>query len=225
MNEQLNVSTRAQLKVGLPPRELWLHDPKVDGLIETPRDKFGLVDVEKLVEVMKSTIHPSYDWKSHFNDDHHLYWPRPDYLDLPEAYANPHEFRYLQINRLDGPRMFHSWLHHAGEKPKLPDEEVMHFCIHRERALGALAQHITSTKWLITQSDLSATRVKEQVSRRVDDFVAVLEQHRSLPQEFRYEKVATYQAEGLEDMLRLEKTLGRRATRLCLTAPAMQLAA
>jgi hypothetical protein len=73
MNEQLDAPAREQLRIGLPPRELWLHDLKADGRIETPRDKFGLVDVEKLIKVVKATIHPSYDWESDFNDDHHEY--------------------------------------------------------------------------------------------------------------------------------------------------------
>lgn len=225
MAEQLIVPAHAQLKIGLPPRELWLHDPKIDGLIETPRDKFGLVDVERLVEVMTATIDPSYDWKSVFDDDHHIYWPRSMYPDLPDAYANPREFRFLQINRLDGPRMFHSWLHYAGEEPKPPSQEVMHFCIRRERALGALAQHISSTKWLMAQSGLPTSNVREKVNQRIDNFVTDLEEFRNLPPEFKDEKIASYQVEGLEDMLRLEKTLGRRATRMCLTAPQMQLAA
>jgi hypothetical protein len=147
------------------------------------------------------------------------------YPDLPDVYANPHEFRCLQINRIDSPRIFHNWLHRITEEPKMPDEEVMYLCIQRERALGALALHISSAKWLMTKSGLPPRSVEEQVNQRVDNFITDLETFRTLPPEFRIEKIASYRVDGLEDMLRLERTLGRRATRTYLTAPHLQLAA
>lgn len=72
------------MRDGLPPRDVWLHDPKKDGLLETPLNNRGLVDLDALVAGVKSTVDPSYDWTSTFNDVHHLQWYEARYPNVAD---------------------------------------------------------------------------------------------------------------------------------------------
>ena len=225
MEHQPNVIEESKPNVGLPPREFWLHNPQTDGLIPTQTDRYGLVDVPRLIQDIKATVDPSYDWESDFSDDHHLYWPKNQYPDIPEAFANPHEFRYLMMNRLDGPRVFHSWLHRVTEPSAPPGEEVMYYRIQAERGVGSLALHIASTKWLLNKSGFPQMSVKDQVSERLQRFMDDLNKVKGLPPEFQPVNLQGYEADGLEDMLRLERTLGRRGVKAAIASPDLQLVA
>lgn len=222
MTVQLGAFSREQLNIGLPPRDVWLHSPEKDGLIPTPRDDRGLVDVPLLIDTLKATVDPAYDWLSGFSDDHHEYWPKADYVNDPMMYANPHEFRNQMSNRLDGPCVFHRWLHRVTEPPVMPSQEVMHYCIKAERAMGSLAVHISSTKWLMKKSGLPKSHVHEGVNRRLDNFIRELDKVKELPPEFQPIDLSDYRADDLEGMLRLERTIGRRSLKLAIASPDLQ---
>lgn len=112
----------------LPPREFWRLP---DEPIETPVDERGIVDIERLVEQVKSTIDPEYTWHQ-ADSTHHFYWPAALY---------PHEekwtsdkktystgrFRELPIHKGELPREFENWLHLVTLPPAVPDREVMQY--------------------------------------------------------------------------------------------------
>lgn len=63
-NKRSNKKKAKQEKssVFLPPAGMCLHNPNKDGLIPTPLDERGLVDLGKLIGDVRSTVVEGYDW-------------------------------------------------------------------------------------------------------------------------------------------------------------------
>ena len=64
------MSERAERGVmsALPPRELWLYNPDIEGLMSTALDERGLVDLDTLVAEVKATVDKDFEWTSQLND-------------------------------------------------------------------------------------------------------------------------------------------------------------
>lgn len=117
----------AQGSLWLPPRDAWLIDPHKDKL-DTTTDDRGLVIVPDLIQAVKETIDPTYEWSSTGpNDRHHLYWPETAYSrwNSPLGIGDPATFRNLPIHIALVPRVFHNWLHTITRPPELPGAEIM----------------------------------------------------------------------------------------------------
>ncbi len=102
----------------LPPRDVQLHDPRRDGLLETPLDERGLVDLDRLVDLARATVSPEFGWESRENDVHHLQWPRRHY-DIAGAMVDVETqvFRNLVNRKAYVPRIFHNWVHYITAPP------------------------------------------------------------------------------------------------------------
>lgn len=110
----------------LPPRDVWLYDPEVNGRLPTPVDEYGFVDADALIAIGKSTIAPEFDWSlGETSDFHHMYWASSRYPNLPKETVNPARFRKLPINQIIISRLFHSWSHKLFAEPEVPSKEAM----------------------------------------------------------------------------------------------------
>ncbi len=111
--------------VWLPPQQYQL--PPTE-LLPTPTDERGLILIPELLESVKSTVDPEYQWPlSRRNEStHHFYWPEAAYPYYPDRFS-PGTFRNLSIHKAELPRAFENWLHIVTESPPLPSEEVMQY--------------------------------------------------------------------------------------------------
>jgi len=109
----------------LPPLDAQLINPKKEK-IPTPVDEYGLVKVGELIDNVKATVDPSYEWRQSFPDRHHFYWIAANFPDIrEEGVTNPREFRELSTHKGYMFREFHNWIHEATIPPARPSEEVM----------------------------------------------------------------------------------------------------
>lgn len=127
-----NLTNRHRLlRFALPPTELRAQgfrnlEEIMQNRFPTPVDERGLVDVDLLIEMVKSTVHPNYRWPG-YSDRHHTLWPAYRYgivqTFVPELDAVA--FRNLAINKIWVPRVFHNWTHIVTQEPEVPPEEIM----------------------------------------------------------------------------------------------------
>lgn len=189
----------------LPDRDLWLYDPLKEGRRPTPTNDLGLIDLRELIRQTKQTIDPTYDWKSGFNDVHHLYWPNAWYENSPDTDVNPQEFRNLEISKLRVPRLFHNWVHILTEPPALPDEEVMRYRIEAQQAAKALERSLRSAKNLFERPYISDARLARGLDHHLSEFFTIKEQLASLPHEFRLIDLSPYEPTSIEDIPRISQ--------------------
>lgn len=214
----MGFKTKNPQRADLPPPEVWLRSPRLP-LIETPLDDRGLVDFEALVNVVRSTVDPSYDWSSPFNDRHHLQWPRRFYIDEPDAKPNPAEFRHLGIGMVRVPRLFHNWTHLITEPPAMPSFEVMQYRIDAQRVAVALFEKIRNIKRDGRAKELGqeAYRIflSEQLSIGFDDFSHQFEIARNQPIEFQPVVYGDLELNEPVDMLNIADRVAKGAIYRC----------
>jgi len=123
----------------LPPRDAWQIDP-LKYKLDTPVDDRGFVIVPELIQAVKETIDPTYEWSGTPHDRHHLYWPGAEYArwESPLGIGDPAAFRNLPINIALVPRIFHNWLHKVSRPPELPGPEIMALRVESWRVANGL---------------------------------------------------------------------------------------
>lgn len=92
--------------------------------LETPLDRFGIVDKTALALLVLGTAPAGHIWGPK-KREHHWQWPRTLYPNEPEADVNAHSFRELSANREKLPLSFERRLHLATLHPPVPETEVM----------------------------------------------------------------------------------------------------
>lgn len=124
----------------LPPQEFRLLPP--GERIETPVDDRGIVDVGKLIDAVKSTIEPGYEWRGP-DSTHHFEWPafRFSYDDVWVSDGKVYSagrFRDLPIHKGELPREFENYTHEITHWPLVPSREVMQYRIEAWRVAASL---------------------------------------------------------------------------------------
>ncbi len=202
--------------VHLPPREYWLSDPAIEGLIPTPLDSRGLVDAPALFQEVAKTIDPAYEWESAFDDPHHLQWPDCWYPteahDILLKESNPHEFRNLAISQWILPRVLHNWIHCVTEPPPVPSDEVMFYRTEAQRVTTSLFMTARDSKRYINSSSLRYRQIHAQMTPYYRQMSLQIKALKEVPPEFRLVDLAEYQSGNVRDMLKIESALGRYAT-------------
>ncbi len=202
----------------LPPRELWRFNPDEDERLPTPVDERGLVDVEKLINLVKTTVDPAFTWKpSEEPNRHHLYWRQGYYPVEPENSVNPREFRNLAVNKILIPRIFHNWLHVVTDEPPVPSVEVMHYRIEAQRVALELFKSARKSKRLIRLNKLSDAELEERLSRNFEEFSANLERAYAIPEEYRLIDFSDYKLETARDIQVIGNRLGELAVKCTTT--------
>lgn len=96
-------------------------------IIHTPVDERGLVLVDELIDKVKDTVHPWYEWSGPVNV-HHFYWEEEKYPHIYEVgKTNPAHFRDLPIHKGLMFKSFHTWLELVTIPPEPPAQNVMSY--------------------------------------------------------------------------------------------------
>lgn len=206
--EHSHVSARDRL----PPQEVRLYEPKKMGLIETPLDERGLVDLNGLVEIAKQTVDASYDWTSRENDVHHLQWVGR-YYDIASAFldVDAQAFRNLVNRKAYVPRVFHNWIHHITMPPPVPAAEVMQYSIDAQRVAVSLARTAGLAAKLTRRPGLSDVQLRRRLDEEFINYNVYIENAREVPREFSLLALEEVEAQSIEQMLAANKRLGRLA--------------
>lgn len=114
------------LETLLPPDARLAHPQNDDERVRPMYDDRGLLDIEKLVTDVRTTIDPTYEWPNELNV-HHFYWPESEYghNQNDTMYGNAAVFRNLPIHKGLLPKAFHAWLHIISDPPESPDPDIM----------------------------------------------------------------------------------------------------
>ncbi len=196
----------------LPPEEVRRYDPRYDGLIETPVDERGLVDLNKLVAVAKETVEPGYMWESHQNDIHHLQWVGRHY-DIAGAFSDVDTkvFRNLVNRKAYVPRLFHNWIHFVTTPSPVPSDEVMRYSIDAQRVAMSLARTAGLATKLTRRRGLSDMRLRERLDQEFENYNLYIDNAREVPTEFSLLNIEDIEAHTVDEMLDANKRLGRLA--------------
>lgn len=198
-------------EVHLPPAEFRRHNIKTDGLIETPLDERGLVDLDKLIDVVKLTVDSTYKWSSSRNDIHHLQWYSALYENDENSLVDSKAFRDLTSRKTIIPRTFHNWLHHITEPPPVPDPEVMQYSIDAERVAISLARTAMRAVRLSRNKTLDSRLISHRLELALDHYNSCLEKARQIPDEFSLVSLEKIQANSIDEMLENNKIIGKLA--------------
>lgn len=193
----------------LPPRELWLFNPKKEALLETPLDERGLVDMIGLIALMKTTVQPGYEWNSQFVDEHHLQWPDRWYPRGEVNLDTPHVFRNLAISKVMVPRVFHNWVHRVTEPPIMPDPEVMNYRIDAQRVAISLFRAVKNVKTTARKRGLDDEGLEKLLVQRFDSFSTTYEKAKQTPREFQLLDYGKYELNNVHDMVLIGTKLGK----------------
>lgn len=198
----------------LPPREVWQFIPGIDEKIPTPVDEYGLVDVGKLLTVVKTTIDPGFAWDPHdIPNKHHLYWEHRNYPQRPNARVNPHTFCELPSNKLLLPTKFHSWLHVVTKPPTPPDKEVMYYQIEAHRTLFTLFSNARESARISRMKGIPQKTIEAMSNRHFDSFCEGLEIAQKIPVQFQPINYGEYSIASIDDMHAIAPHLGEIAVR------------
>lgn len=113
--------------VSLPPPDARLFLPKnYEDKLVTPLDHHGFVDIDKTIELVISTVDPSFEYPKDVSV-HHFQWPEAWYPNLPyePKFYNPAHFRNLPIQKGLLLRCFENVLHEVTKEPPVPDRDEM----------------------------------------------------------------------------------------------------
>lgn len=198
----------------LPPQEFWTDQSLQKYSLETPLDERHFVDMDGLVELGRQFVVPEYQWASPVNDVHHLQWSISTQLpkDMSEAeIVVLKEFRELVNRKMFTPRVFHNWLHWLTLPPPVPGVEEMRYSVDAQRVAVSLAK----TAALATQlTRIKAIPEKELNRRLEEEFITYnlyMDNARLVPLEFRTLKLEELEVRSPEDLLIVNKQLGRMA--------------
>lgn len=195
----------------LPPVEFQKHNIKTDGLIETPLDERGLVDLDRLIDVVKLTVDSIYKWSSSRSDIHHLQWYSALYDNEENSTVDSKAFRDLMSRKTIIPRTFHNWLHYVTEPPPVPDQEVMQYSIDAERVAISLARTSMRAVRLSRNKTLDSGMVSYRLEQALDHYNKCLEKAKNVPSEFSLITLDKIQASSVDEMLENNKLIGRLA--------------
>lgn len=197
----------------LPPQDMWLHDPAKDGYLETPTDQYGLVDLDKLVTLVKGTVSPQFSWESPFNDVHHLQWYGRNYpvTNGNDDIVNMHEFRELINRKAFISRVFHNRTHQVTLPPPIPSDEVMLHSINAERTALQLYRTARLATRLTRMPHIPEKKLIQRLNEEYENYTLYVENAREVPKEFTLLAIEDVEARDVDEMLLINKRLGKLA--------------
>lgn len=199
----------------LPPPDVWRFTPGKDEPLPTPVDERGLVDVDALITLVKTTVDPEFPWQSNerLDDVHHLYWERNRYPATPNETVNPDEFRNSSINQIVIQRMFHSWIHLVTKEPEAPTEEVMGYRIEAYRVVRKLLRNARQSVDLTRARYMPEDKLQRGSEYHLWQFLVEVEEARKLPKEFHPVDFQEMNPSTPEELHELARCLGRVAAK------------
>lgn len=199
----------------VPPPEVWRFTPGKDEPLPTPMDERGLVDVDRLIGLVQSTIEPEFSWESSARPDaHHLYWEHNRYPGKPDESINPEEFCNLSINQVIVPRMFHNWLHMVTEEPPVPSKESMHYRIEAHNVVRKLLRNARQSLALAKAPNYTPVdKIRRGYEYHLWQFLIEAEEAQKLPTEFQIVNFSELNPSTPDELHELASFLGRSIAR------------
>ena len=198
-----------QESLWLPPQDARQWDIEKQGKIETPLDVRGVVDLDELVAVGRETVSGNFNWASPFNDVHHLQWPAAFYMQ--NADETDHQFRELVGRKAYVPRRFHNWLHLIALPPPIPSGEVIHYSIDAEQKAKAVAGTAKLAMQLTRMKGIPKAKLIKRLEEEFEHYTMYVENARLVPAEFQLLKFEEVEAKSIDEMLNVNKHLGKMA--------------
>ncbi len=198
----------------LPPMDYWQTSTLQYQSIETPLDERGFVDMDAVVEVASSYIDPEYQWESPFNDVHHLQWSISTMLPVTASEHDRQivgEFRELVNRKMYTSRVFHDWVHWLMAAPSIPDVEAMKHSIDAQRVALSLARVAHLATRLTRIKSIPERKLTQRLDQEFINYNLYMENARLVPLEYRVLKLEEVEVEKPEDLLTVNKHLGRLA--------------
>jgi len=215
----------------IPPLEARTYDLHKKGRLPTPIDKVtGLVDKRALVNLVKSTVVPGYDWTSPSvprptTTRHHLLWPHGWFDGLKDL-------RNHGSLSSSMPRIAHNWTHDVTYPAAPPSRESAHEYVEARRLADKMQAIARNPAFLaketlrinqevvvdITEERLDILRFEIEedkqidLSHQLDIFSKLFEVAKSGPEEFQVIDYAGFELSTVPDMLRIAHKLGRQVT-------------
>lgn len=190
----------------IPPRDTWRHDPVKDGPLETPTDHLGLVDLDALIPLVKSTVEPGFSWHSPRSDVHHLQHYARYYTSELEQ-----EFRELISRKVLAGRMFHNWLHIITVPSAVPSEEVMRHSIQAETVNVGLARTASLAMRLTRIPDMPEHKRAQRLEELYGQYMTYYESAQNVPPEFNHLVLDELAIENVDELLTISRRLGKLA--------------
>lgn len=190
-----------------------LYDVSRYGPLETPVDNKGLVDLDALVTLVRQTVDPAFSWASPFNDIHHLQWFGNLYpVTAAESdMVNMHQFRELVTRKAFLPRVFHNWAHRVTLPPPVPSPEVMRYSITAHEAAMALYRTTKLATKITRMPQIPEKKRLSRLNEEYENYVMYVENAREVPIEFSLFAIEEVEARSIDEMLEVNKHLGRLA--------------
>lgn len=202
-----------QASLWLPPRDMWLYNPEKDGLLETPTDQYGLVDLDKFVILLNETVSSEFSWKSPFSDIHHLQNPARNYPTLSEkpGRVDMKKFRELTSRKIRKERIMHNWAHKALRPADPPSEEVMIHCIQAEEIAVSLFRTARLATRLTRMPQIPEKKLEQRLNEEYENYALHIENAREVPKEFSRLAIDQLEARNVDEMLVANRKLGKLA--------------
>ncbi len=198
----------------LPPMEFW-RDPTIKkNSIETPLDARNLVDLDGVLKVVDDFISPDFNWASPMNDIHHLQWSVS--TQLPDSFTQTDYYVLLQfrglVNRMmKTGRVRHNMVHWLMAPPPIPDVEVMQNCIDAQRVAVSLSRTASLATRLTRISAIKQRDLDQRLEEEFFNYNLYMENARTVPEEFSLLRLEELEVRSPEDLLVVNKELGRLA--------------
>jgi hypothetical protein len=130
-------------ETGWPDPDAWLINPFTNK-IDTPTDDRGLVRYDALIQDLKDTLDPDYEWPDEVSLDH-IYYKEEWYHSVwaPQCATR---FRELPVHKAIVPRVFENWKHLVAIPPAVPSAEVMQLRIESWDIAAKLFASICNTE-------------------------------------------------------------------------------
>lgn len=198
----------------LPPQDYWIDTSLKKNSIETPLDSRNFVDMDVMVNIMTSFIDPAYSWESPINDVHHLQWSvstqRPSTMS-DEDFLVLKRFRELVNRKMYTGRLPHNWAHWLFIPPPIPDVEDMRYSIQAQDIAVSLARTAGLAARLTRIPAIKPSDLGKRLEEEFINYNLYMENARLVPIEFSLLKLEELQVKSPEDLLIVNKRLGRLA--------------
>lgn len=213
----------------IPPLEVRTYDLYKKGRLPTPTNTVtGITDRAALVNLVKGTVIPGYDWTSSHvprpkRTRHHLSWPHAWYEGLEDL-------RNHGSLSASMPQLAHNWAHEVTYPAEPPTKEAAHNYVEAYNLMDAMQATVKYPSVLaretlkinfevfgaIEDEQLEILRAEIEEDKQIDlehqleTFSKLFEAAKAGPKEFQVVNYDDMELRNVTDMLRIARKIGRQ---------------